>query len=294
MNWIVLSLVAAFLWAIVNVIDKIVITREFNYPSLYVIISSCSASMVFIFISALFGSEVLAMPFSSIVLSIIIGLVQGCALLLYFTSISKEEISRIGPLLALVSVFTVLLAAFMFDERFSPIVYIGILLVIGGSFLLSIRSLNPRFWFHSSILILIAATFLFAVRNVLMKYVSPEVDWNVFFWMGLGLLSFSIIMYAVKRQDFRKIPLDAAFHIVMADVIAAIAFTLFALAIIDGPITLVSMIIELQPVMLFLKVLLLRRRYKKEFYEPLTRGILIQKVSAITLIVCGVLLIIAL
>jgi len=59
------------------------------------------------------------------------------AVLLWFVVLSKAELSFAYPLISIAYIITAFLAMFFFDEKISVVRWLGILLILGGVFLIT-------------------------------------------------------------------------------------------------------------------------------------------------------------
>ena len=132
MTWLYLSILAAFLWSTVNVVYKIIVSRLVSNPRIPVLVNA--------FVKMTIGAVIVLVTRVSLTpwqLTVAVG--GGAAYLVgslfYFQAMQREEASRVVPVFALWIIWAVIAAAIFFQEIFSVDIYLGILAIILGSFL---------------------------------------------------------------------------------------------------------------------------------------------------------------
>jgi transporter family protein len=115
--WILFSVLAALTWAIVNIIDKYVLTKWVRAPIVPVIINGIIGLLAGLFILLFQGLSTLS--YLNIALVFVAGIFYILSLFFYFRAAKIEEISRVIPLYQLSPLFVLIFAA-LFLGRFSP------------------------------------------------------------------------------------------------------------------------------------------------------------------------------
>jgi len=292
MNWILLSLIVALLYAIVNIVDKIFIDKHVKNPYLASVISFLSTVIIFCGIS-FFKTDVFNTNFRVIAISFSAGMVNSICVILYYYTLQKEEVSRFVPIFSLQPGFTVMLSFFILNEAFSGVIYLGIILVLFGSFLMSIRKTANKTKVNSMILFLIIlTTILFALKNVLVKLGSLDADIYVInFWFGIAAcLMFVIFFYKNRPKNKKEIKNSSL--LLIADILSAVTLFILSLAIKKGPASLVTSIMQLKLVFVFIFSVFFTLFLPKILKEEISKKILLQKIVAMSIIIIGTLLII--
>lgn len=115
MTWIYLAIIAYFLWAITNIIDKVLISKYIkDYFSLTLMGLFIGSLLIFLYIIFTHGFFLIA--WTTLLLALLSGLVRILAYVFYFKSLSYEEVSRVTILTQLVPVFTLIIAYFFINE----------------------------------------------------------------------------------------------------------------------------------------------------------------------------------
>jgi len=293
MLWLILILITVFVWALINIYDKHIITDELRDPFLC---TTVYGVIIFILLPAMtfITKQAVWLPFNIILASIVAGIALGAAIFFYYKSLSHEEVSRVMPMMELVPLFTLILATIFLNEIFSFIRYIGMALLIVGGFLISIkRHKKKKFYLTPVIITVIIASILFAVRSILIRYSTLYASsMQIIFWIALGQLVVALILFAFHHPRIvSKIQIRGFKHLVIIDVISALTFILYVYTIKIAPaISLVSVFGAVQSAFVFVMAIVLSK-VGKIVREPLEKNILIQKMIAIALIIIGVILI---
>ncbi len=159
MSWVTLSLLAALLYAVVYVLDKIILTRYQLKPQIAIAVSCLTTAIFFIPLSLTRGN--INLPPAYILLGLAAGVVNGLAIFLYYRVMAREEVSRLVPILSLTPAFVFVLSFLFLNERFTAPIYLGIFLIIFGSLLISLKKSSAKVKLNLSLfLTIMSAVFL--------------------------------------------------------------------------------------------------------------------------------------
>ncbi len=289
-NWIILALSSALLLALVNLIDRLTVTREIKHPIYYFGVSSASGGAVFIITSLILTKGLVLPQFNISLNGIAIGLILSLAILVYLYSLQKEEASRLAPIFSLTPLFVLIMAILFLGANFNLPIYLGFFLIISGILILSKPRLK-KIKINQGVSLALLAAFLFALSSIL---ISPAINSNylssLFFWIGLGriLASLSFLLYYFKKINHRSD--KTLFHIIFAGIIGAFSFVFFILAADLKSITHASFISETYPVLVIILIIIFNRFTRKPL-EKIKKSSFILKILATILIIIGTLLI---
>ena len=291
--WALFSLLGALTMAMVNILDKFVLTRLARRPivPLLILVAMGLVPLPFIFI----GRGIPPLTAAVVVPAVAAAAAFTLSTLLYFAAALREEISRVVPLSYLSPLFVSLLAALFLGEVFPPQKYLGIALLVAGALFISSRellSLRPgrAFW-----LMVLSAVFL-AGYLTLTKRLLAEVDfWSAFALVRLAMFILLVPFYVIHRKETalvlrtqsRRVLLTMA----LSEVLALTALLLGTVAMSAGPVTLVAALSSVQPFFVLAFALFLSHFFPAVLREDTEARILGSKLLAIILIVLGALLI---
>jgi drug/metabolite transporter (DMT)-like permease len=173
MSWITLSIVAALVWSISNIIDKFLLTKWSIRPILPVLAIGIIDLIVSTSIFVLHPVPLLPIPL------LLLAFLAGCCyffnMYLYFYAVKGEDISTVIPLLYLSPLWVALIAHFFLGETLHFQQYIALCLLIAGAILLSVNSLKmPRM--NKALLAVILACLCFAINQAITKYLLQHTD----------------------------------------------------------------------------------------------------------------------
>ena len=294
MSWILFSILSAAVWAIVNTVDKYVLTKLVKKPVVPLMIFGIIGLIASFFVHLFHGFSYLS--YFNIALAFVAGILYVIGILFYFKAVKIEEISRVIPLLYLSSLFVSILAAIFLGEIFTPIKYLGIFLLIIGA--VSISSKNfIKFGFGKAFWFMVLASLVFSINAVITKYLLNFVDfWTIFSYIRIGAFfaliptfcfSFKDLILAVWEHGKKTVIL-----ISLNEILALFAVILITIAMTKGYITLVNALSSVQPFFVLLIAVILSVFYPKILKEEIGKSAILLKLIAITLMFVGVILII--
>ncbi len=289
MSWMLLATLAAFLWAVANIIDKVSISKLTHEPAVPVILQNCVGVIVAIWIFGVRGIPLTSLGVipEIIVFSIFALLPSYC----YLAAAKEEEISRIIPLFQISNLFTAVIAAVVLQEVLSVRTYGSIVIILIGALMISSRRLSPL-TFSKGVWWMVAAAFTYAVYAIFLKHLLRSYNfWDVFAMMRLVEWILILPLIGVYRQSLgqlirnhggRGITLISANQLVsMAGVLAHVVASSL------GPITLVNAITSIQPVFVLLLSIMATSLIPSMFKEVVNPKTLVRKFVAISLIIVG-------
>ena len=291
--WIILTLTAAFLWALSSLFDKFILSHELKDPLLAATVSGMVSMPIFVLPALLLKSTIL-ISFNLILISFFAGIFALIAFYFYLVAVRSAEISRVTSFLSITLIFVLFFAFVFIGERLTSLNYFGIILLVFGSFLISLKkNTRSKYRFHKAFLILIFASMFYALRDVIMKFTSINVSvWSSMFWLGLGIFFTSIFMFSKHHPHLKKKAIKGIKHLIFVRIVTSFSLLIFLVAVSLNSVSLVSALAKLQILLVFVGTLILSRFHPHILKEKITQSILIQKVVAIIAILAGTSLII--
>ncbi|NVM54919.1 MAG: DMT family transporter [Candidatus Helarchaeota archaeon] len=293
MDWLFLSLVATALWATSNMIDKVVLSEYIKRPLLYTALAGfLGFTFAMIEISSLRVQIVAALPLA---LCLLEGFIYIGALFFYFKSLSIEEVTRIVPVLQTIPLITLVLATIFLNEILKPYQYIGVVFIIGGALMVSLRKKNTGFFrINKAFWLISLSCILYGISWVLSKYILSMVSyWNLFFWSRIGgFLAICCMLFIspVARKLvslLKEIPRRSFSLLTTSEGVNLIALFIVNIALSKGQASLVSTVTSSQPLFIILFVLFLSRHFPKLFAKELEKSSITLKLIASIIIIIG-------
>jgi len=292
MTWIGFSILAALTWAIVNILDKFILTKWVKDP--VIVLGALSVANLLFGIGIFVFRDTPTIPTWNILVCVLAGCFYGLGNWLYFLSIQKEEVSKVISLLYLDPLYTAVLAIVFLHELLSPTGYIGIILLIAGAILISTDKFKMNIRKEARLTIYLAPA-AFAICNVLNKVSFNHGDfWPVLAYYrigsGLGLMVILCFKYRTILEEIKRLKgkLILIFSNESLNVVGAL---FFALAIAGGFVSSANALTAIQPLFVFIFATGISVLYPQIINEHITKKIITTKLFAIILLITGTILI---
>ncbi|MBI5045726.1 MAG: DMT family transporter [Candidatus Niyogibacteria bacterium] len=297
MNWIPVAIIAYFFGALSSVGDKFILNRIVTSPLVY----TFYVGVLSAFAALLFPFDMVWSGMTQLLASLVVGMVFLFALLVLFSALKSGEASRVLPMVGgFTSVFVYLGSYAFLDERLTFMQLAALFfLVLGGIgiFIEPIEQADRRAWHN--ILMSVLAAFLFGIFYILIKYVFMHQPFlSGFIWTRLGSFVGALILLipSANRElifnSVRALNARAGGLFVANKILAGLAFLILNYAIYLGSATLINALQGVQYFFVLALSLLLSAKMPQLFEEKITQGIVIQKITAVSLIGIGLALLV--
>ncbi len=294
MDWVTVSLISAVVFAVVSILDKVILTRYTPSAPTFIVLTGLlqipGAFIVLIFV-----------PFQSYSLDVWIigyfaGFVWGISLVIMFLVMSREDVSRVIPVIATSPVFVAVLATIYLQEDLSVIHWAAIVVIVAGAALISLRwtDHSQKELLGSSFFLLLLASALVAGGQFLSKVALEEMsvlNLHVLRNVGLGMACMLIPLRPSIIRETRQVLADrkgTGVLVLNEGIIALVASLLTLWSIALGPVSLVVTVMSTRPLFVFVMSVLLSFGVWKMLEEPLDRGTVVRKMVFTAIIVAGV------
>ncbi len=298
MNWLFFTVLAYFLWAIVVVLDGLIVKRYIKNPITFLFIATFFSGFLSLLIIPFAGLRLI--DFNQLMLALLAGLIFVYGLLPYLKAMRFEEISRVGPLWHFSPVFVLIISRIFLKEVLTPNQYAGFFLLVFGGFLISCRKLQGAFRLSRAFWLMLLSTFLFAIYLVLTKYIFLSGDFiNSFIWIRIGTLlgALSLLLAKGCRRGcipaFLRLKKKIQLVVISDRVIDFIALFSINFAIVAMPVSVVSSFEGLQSFFTLAIMLLVSIKFPRIAKEEIDRKTVAYKLLAIILMAAGVYFIVA-
>lgn len=300
MSWLVFAFSAPVFWAISTHLDKYLVERYFKYSNVAVLLLfTALTGLAFAPLVWIFDPGVTALPFDSIALMTLSGLLYMAGLFFYLQALQMEEASVVAPFSQASPIFGFALAYIFLGETLTAKQMAGGALIIVGAFIVGLKAGPQTFSFKKKVaaLMLLCALSI-AVSSLLFKMFAVKDDfWPTTFWMFCGQAIFGVGLMMVEpyRREFvhlfQKNPM-AVLAINAANELINLGGSLgmrFALTM--APLSLVQAVSGTTTIFVFAFGALLTLFFPALGREDLSRANLIQKGVSALLVAIGVALI---
>ena len=288
MLWFLLALIAAMLYSVVNISDKVLVSKYIKNPFLGIIV--CDITMIPVVGIAFLVRPPEILKISEFLMVLATTLFGIAGVLLYFKALQKTEASRIVVALQSLPLFVLVLAVVFLGERLSYTQIFGIISIVVAATLVSEGKLGKNRWVLAAFL----CSLLWAMEAIVTKYLLGSVDyWSLFLWSSLMALSIYSIASPLYFKELKSAivtkPKLLAFGFLSASSYF-VAYVLELMALTMGHVSLVSAVGALQPFIVLAFAFLVSRFVPFLFEERFDVKSAITKTVSVILAVFGTLL----
>jgi uncharacterized membrane protein len=208
MYWLIYAFSGPILWALSTHIDKYLVERYFKQGSVAVLmVFTAIIGALALPIIWLFQPGVVALDPQSIAVITVSGILYMSAIYFYLQALQTEEASTIAPFFQAAAIFGLILGYFVLDEKISPLQIIGVLLIIAGSVILSLRFGRGTSRVKTRMVILMLTCALaIALSSLIFKFFAVRDEfWTTTFWNFAGQALFGVILMLIasNRLQFK-------------------------------------------------------------------------------------------
>ncbi|MFB3763632.1 MAG: EamA family transporter [Methanotrichaceae archaeon] len=209
MYWLIYAFSGPILWALSTHIDKYLVERYFKHGSVAVLmVFTAIIGALALPVIWLFQPGVIALGLQSMAVITVSGILYMGAIYFYLQALQTEEASTIALFFQAAGIFGLVLGYFVLGEEISRLQIIGVLLIIGGSVLLSLRFGQGASRVKSRLVILMLACALaIALSSLIFKFFAVRDEfWTTTFWnfVGQALFGLILMMTAANRRQFNR------------------------------------------------------------------------------------------
>ena len=291
MDWLVFALLCPAFWGLNNVFYKFLMTKKFRgYFSMLSFMGFVDLCLV-VFICLVTPASFV---FPYVFFAMAVGLMPLLAFWFYSNALMVEEISRITPLFQFIPIFVVLLSVVFLNEILSAQRYLGVVIIIAASILISYRNSTSGKSLSVALKFMIPFSVVLAVHSVLEKFLLGYMDyWSVFFWNILG--AFCGILFLLAFSKPRREVTEAVSAVgkrgflvlFVGEGVYFLGTMCWLIAASMGYVSLVSAFAGLQHFFVFIYVLLSSLFVPQHLKEEINRRVMVLKISAIALMFAG-------
>jgi len=290
MGWFIFAILGAIFWSGNVIFDKFVLTKRMQNPyiyNIYTMVLDVPFILIFFLIPISFNT-------TGIFLGIITGFILSFSNFVYNKVLMREEASVVTLLLYTKPIFVISLAWLLLSEALSIQKYLGIVLLVASSLLISYAKPKKKLFLYSTISLVLLVSFMWAIGNVISKYALFSTDyWSLLFWMLAGqLISVPIwFLHPAVRNNFVKISksVDKKIYayITANEVIYNLGELSFFIAASLGFVSVVTAITGMVPFFVLLFALIISIFSPKILREVLDKKTVALKLIAVILIFVG-------
>jgi len=296
MTWLFFALLAPFLFALTNQIDKILLARYFTHVKattllFYTVIISAVIAVGIV----IFKPSVLTVPMLDAALMFTAGIIFYFAIRPFVKALSIEEASRVIPIFQIQPVLAYLFGIVLFGEMLSlPQALAGVIIVAGA--LLINLDLDNRRKFKLVVFGLVASSCLFyMLESATFKFVGGNYGfWDASFYQFLGTAVAGLFVYGTSRDyraDFKKVSKQGGVRVFIGATLSAVLSMggrmAFNYSLLLAPLVMVQLVQGTQAIFVLIIGTLLALFIPRYGKENISRKHMIQKIVSIIIVFAG-------
>jgi len=288
--WFLYAMISTTFFGFTTIVDKLML--EYRLSSFAYFVTFAPSAFLFSIWIAISEPTQFSLLYA---IALVAGLISAGGYFLYVVSIRKEEASRIAALTSLFPAFIAVFAVFLLNEIFSAISYVGIILMILGSVLISYKGNHlGRIIPLPIMIILIATNLCYSVDQILSKITLDHLYFLPFLMMflfGRFVIVFpGLSLPSVRRKvllEVGRLERNYALVLILGSTMWTLAIIFYFIAASLGPITLVSTTALISPLFTLIFATLITKHYPKVLEEQIDGRTVALKLVAIALICIG-------
>lgn len=295
-TWIFYALLAPAVYAVVNFIDKYLLSKEvkdYNAMPIYTAITGFVVGTLFWVVN---GFPLLSSRDSLIVIAT--GILTTWSLIAYFKALSFEETSKVIILFQMLPIVTLLLSFLFLKETITPKQFIGFILIIFASIAVSVEKEKKGFILSPAFFYILIYDILWAASGVLIKFaINANSFWKILSYeswgIGIGGIMVYLIISPIRNafnKSLKKITKRALSIIALNEGVFVLAKSLTFFAFSLGPVALVSVLENTQTFYGIIFGFALTIIAPSIFKEDISRKGLVKKLVASIILFLGILL----
>jgi len=297
MSWFLIALMGPALWALVNHVDKYIISKYFVGDGVgsLVIFTSISGLIISSLILFLDFNQVFISPFNAFLIAIN-GALLVASFIPYLYALENEEASWASSLFQLIPVFGYLLGLVFLNEQLTVPQIFAAFLVIIGAVIISLDFSHQIKLKAKPFLFMVLSAFMIAVNSLIFKVVALDSNyWGTAFWEYIGGGVFGLLLFILiplYRHQFiaivkrgKKVVLTINLIAELLNIAAKLAANFASLL---APLVLVWLVNGFQPAIVFIYGIILTLFLPKFGKEDLSGKIIFQKLSAMFIMLIGI------
>lgn len=296
MEWMIFGAASAFTFALVSVLDKLLISD--HVPNSKVFIVYVGFAQILLGISVLPVAINSDFPVNGIVIAILSGILSGMYLVLMFTIMASQDVSRVVPVVSTYPIFVAILAFFFLNENVTILTMLGILVTVVGAALVSLGPAKNGAESERSdikaLLLLVVASLFFGLSQFVTKIIADDMTiWGQFLLRGVGggIVCMSLIILPGVYKGVLKVgknPRSLALIAGTEGFLVFFAILFFFLAVYSGEVYLVSTAMATRPLFVFILGTLASIPILKLLNEPLYGKAFLIRIIGTIMTVTGV------
>jgi len=279
-DWASTAILSAALLGVVNIFDSHLITKRMPGFRAFLLLVTIT-HVIYAVLAFFYFPLPEGIGIWPVLVAVVAGLLRTASIIIMLYIMTKEEVSRVVPVVYTYPIFVAIIAVPVLGEPLSYLQWLAIVIVVSGAAMVSIRKdlSSTTAWLGKPFLLLFGASLLMAMSDLTSKYALSYMSfWNMF-CINAFLMSASFLLISVRPSVLRQIVnmkrKKSSFALIaLNETIAPTAILLSIWALQRGPVSLVSTISSTRPIFVVIYALILSR-VLPAFLEWRTGGVML-------------------
>lgn len=288
-NYIVLALLSSALFAVVNIVDKIILSKFISNP--WIPIHAIGIIGGITSVCILFYTGIPSISISTFCLIILSAFLNLLAAYFYIKALMIDDVSKLIPLFFLTPLLTLPFSYLLLNESYSPNNLIGIFFLIVGGLLITLND-RLNLVFNKALLYILLSLLCTPMYMSITKLTSQEIDPLEYF--AIMRIAFFVLLFPVlfsQRRTlistYRHIGKKVCMSMAGNQIINSAGIIISISAVSIGKVAIVSALSALQPLLVLIVSYILFRYYPNVATDKMTKRTLSIRFSAVVLLSLG-------
>ena len=281
------------MWAFTALIDKIMISKNYIKSPFVFIIFNGLMNILLLLVLPFFDFGHLGN--ADILISLSAGIFLTVGVIFYYRAVQNEEISRVIILWQFIPIFVLLFSFFFLREFLTARYFMGFLFLLAAGLIVSYRKINGSLRLSKAFYFMLASTVFISIYYIFSAHIYKATTfWSAFMWLRLSSFApvFLLLLPSLRKEFFdtwKNMKPTIKGMITLKQFIDFLAFIILGLAILNGPIALISALgSAVAPIFIFLITVLTTFYLPNILKENLDKKNVLIKILAIALTVIGI------
>lgn len=295
--WLIYAFLAPLLLSLGIIVNKWMVTKYIP-DTISMLAFMLLSNILFVVPASFFGG--IQLPLYWLVFTLGLGVLYGLMFFFNLTVLKQREASHVAILLRLKPLMLIPLAAIFLHEILPFSAYLGIVLLALGGAIAAAKEVDlKRLRFSKALGFIFIQILISSFVSLGRKHALTFIQlWPVFYWFTVGNLLAGVLLIIPKSQriNLYQAIKNSPTKVYVVRVVSLLTYLLglFAntLAVKHGPVTVVSGIYSIQPLVILIYASLISLVWPQVVKEDLRTRTLFQKLISIFFVITGSLLII--
>ncbi len=294
-SWILILVLAHLFYALVFILDKYILVKPMPHPTVYTFWVGFMGitTLVLIPLGLVIPNNRFIMPNGSeIFWSIVAGISQIWAMIIFYRALNRVEVSRLVPFVGgISSVFVLILNSFWIKEFLTTNQLVAFVLLVLGSLIVGVK--KNEFFDKGVFWPVVFSSFLFALFWVITKYLflgTNFISGVVWVRVGVAIVALFLLFSKKNRKEIlvntKEAKPKTTKFFMLGRVLNVLGSLFLYGAVFLGSVVLTNALQGLQYVFILILALILFKKIPS-LKEQFSRELILQKIVAILLICLG-------